>query len=250
METPDTIGQIRQLLPIYKKRKQQAIGFIREAFSIASRPYLALSGGKDGVAMLALVNQVANELRQDFVIWSHVSDASFPGTVEVIEQCAEIAGRELILDESPVSAYDVIRDAVRPFGKSGYFFDAIKSFVDVYKADLAFVGVRASESNRRRRAVKIHKHLFESHTAGHRWICYPLAWMDVEDVFGVAIEYGYPIHPIYYKIHPSGNCRNIRLGYTTAQDLLDKGSMVFIRQNYPDIFNRLIAASDNYARFV
>lgn len=34
----------------------------------------------------------------------------------------------------------------------------------------------------------------------------------------------------------------IRLGYITSRDLLNKGTAVFLRINYPDEFNRLAAA--------
>ena len=32
----------------------------------------------------------------------------------------------------------------------------------------------------------------------------------------------------------------IRLGYITSRDLLDKGTAVFLKLNYPDIYNKLI----------
>lgn len=246
IETPQVIGGIRAMMSAYKQRKERAFSIAKSAFDICERPYLALSGGKDAVATLAVVNEVANKVNREFVIWAHISDASFPGTRQVIEECAQISGRQLFLDESPVSAFDVIKDNISPFGKSGYFFDSIKQFVATYKADLTFLGVRAGESNRRGRALKFKGHLFQSKTAGERWICYPVAWMNVDDVFALAVEYGYPIHPIYTKNHPDG-VRAIRLGYVTSQDLMNLGTVTFIRDNYPDIYNKLVSSSERYS---
>lgn len=59
------------------------------------------------------------------------------------------------------------------------------------------------------------------------------------------MEYNAPIHPIYRKT-AIGTARNkfgedgfIRLGYLTSRDLLNKGTAVFIRLNYPDQWQKL-----------
>ena len=38
-----------------------------------------------------------------------------------------------------------------------------------------------------------------------------------------------------------GEASFIRLGYITSRDLLNKGTAVFLRINYPDEFNKLAA---------
>src|SRR5690606_18113599 len=135
----------------------------KQAFSQCKRPYVAVSGGKDSIAMLGIVDDVAKELGRDFEIWAHLSDASFPGTEETIRETCRIIGREPIIDWSPVSAFDVIdQGSKQQFGKKGYFFDAIKNYVETNNRDLVFIGVRAQESARRRRAVRIHGQIFQT----------------------------------------------------------------------------------------
>lgn len=234
------LGCLQLGLAIYKKRLETAKQYIQEAFTVSKTPYLSLSGGKDSVAMLAIVNDVATQIGRDFVIWAHVSDASYPGTIETLNECANISGRELVLDESPVSAFSVVRNNPKQFGKKGYFFDAISNFQLVRSVDLAFIGVRAKESKRRTKAAKSLGYLFESSVTGIRQVCcYPLIWFELEDVCAAIVQYGYPFHPIY-SIDPTVDNRKIRLGYVTAQDLMHKGTVSFIKRNYPDVYQKLI----------
>lgn len=198
-----------------------------------------MSGGKDSVAMLGVVNEAATEMGRDFEIWAHVSDASFPGTVETVINCAEITGRKLVLDESPVSAYDVIGQQSRQqFGKTGYFFDAIRTMTETH--DLVFVGVRAAESKRRAKAHRVHGHLFETAVPARIWKCHPIAEWGIDEVAAALHDYELPIHPIYRK-HPC-DTHSIRLGYITSLDLVERGTLMFLRKNYPAEYGKLIEA--------
>lgn len=235
-------------LPQFECRVRKAKDFAKQAFEISERPYLSISGGKDSVATAIIVNNVATQLNRDFILWAHVSDASFPGTTETIQAIATKINRKLILSESSVSAFDVLkaRNAVKAFGKSGYFFDAIREAVAAHEFDLAFVGVRASESARRKKAVKALGSLFRSeHT--NQWVCYPLSWFHVNDVFALILREDFPLHPIYFKRHPSGDCRHIRLGYLTAQDLMHRGTLAFIRDNYLEQYQKIIQARPEFS---
>lgn len=233
----------------YKNRIQIAKEKIKESFAICLNPYLSLSGGKDSIAMLALTEEIATEINRDYVIWSHVSDASFPGTMETINKCVEKTRRKLILEQSEISAFEILKDrfACQQFGKTGVFFDSIKKVEKIYNFDLAFVGVRAHESKRRMEAFKAHGFVFDSRGIK---ISNPIALLKTEDVFSVALQYDYPIHPVYYKKHPSGDYKNIRLGYLTAQDLLHKGTLSFIKYNYPEQYQKIITARPEFSCYV
>lgn len=240
------VGKIHQHTAQFRLRREQAEHFTHEAFAQFQTPYLALSGGKDSVAMLGVVDSVARSMGRTFELWTHVSDASFPGTIETVRACAEKTGRPLILDESPVSAFDVIgQQSAQHFGKTGYFFDAVAKQCATH--DLVFVGVRAAESKRRKHASLAHGHLFETHIPAHHWKCHPLCWWDVKDVAAALAYYDLPIHPIYEKFPTDIGA--IRLGYATALDLIEKGTLVFLRKNYPLLFLKLIQARPELRRF-
>ncbi len=244
------IGEVAMQLSSFKKKEDRAKQSIKDAFNRCENPYMAISGGKDSVAMAGLVNEVAKEMDRDFVLWGHLSDASFPATEEVIKLTGEKIGRKVIIDWSPVSAFDVVgRGSEVLFGKQGYFFDAIKNFVETEKKDLAFIGVRAYESKRRMKAVKVHGMNFESNVPTYCKICYPLAWYKLEDVAASIVKYDMPVHPIYFK-----KCIDkttwIRLGYVTATDLLNKGTAVFLKLNYPEMYRKLAEAYPEVKNYV
>lgn len=71
-------------------------------------------------------------------------------------------------------------------------------------------------------------------------------WFDIFDVAAALVKYEAPIHPIYSKM-PINNAVTssqleaefIRLSYTTSRDLLNKGTAVFLKVNYPEIYNKI-----------
>lgn len=232
----------------YRARLERARAAVREALATGRRAYVALSGGKDSVAMAAVVDGVAREAGADYALWAHVSDASYPGTEETCQEVAERLGRRLVLDRSPVSAFDVVGQQSRAaFGKSGYFFDAIGRWLDESGCGLAFVGVRAAESKRRRAACIAQGMIFETTVPRRHLKCHPLAWFGIRDVAAVIASEGMPLHPIYGKI--SLESKAIRLGYVTALDLVDKGTVAFLKLNYHDLYVRLVNAYPEAARY-
>lgn len=228
----------------YKTLKQKAIDICCECFEKADRPYLALSGGKDSVAMAFIVNEAAKKCGKDFRMWAHISDASFPGTLETCKAVSEMTGRVLDIYESEKSSFSFIGNKKKQsFGKSGIFFDSVRDYAR--DKDFVFVGVRAYESSRRMTAAKVHGQVFFSKSMGNVTVCHPILWFRLIDVAAALVEYNAPIHPIYRKA-PIKDYMNsfaedsfIRLGYITSKDLLNEGTAVFLRVNYPDKFNEL-----------
>lgn len=241
------IGRVRAKMVSYQRKKEQAIELCCQLLSDYQAPYLSLSGGKDSVAMCFLVDEAARECGKDFRIWTHLSDASFPGTEEICREVAMRLGRKLDVYRSSVSAFDGLdRKKKQSFGKSGVFFDSIREYAK--DKDLSFVGVRASESKRRANAARAHGQVFHSASMGNLMVCHPILWFRLEDVAALLSEYDAPIHPIYRKLQIAKGLNGmkedqfIRLGYITSKDLLNKGTAVFLKINYPDQFNRLANA--------
>lgn len=233
-------GRVRARMPHYRAKKDQAIRLCRECLDNSSSPYISLSGGKDSVAMAMLVRDAAGN--REVRLWSHVSDASFPGTMETCAAVSELTGFPLdIYDGTGMG--DISARKKQQFGKSGVFFDSVREYAK--DKDLAFVGVRAYESKRRMTAAKVNGPVYHSRSMGDVTICNPLLWFRLEDVAAVLWEYNAPVHPIYRKMQTNtgmnGFCEDmfIRLGYITSKDLLNKGTAVFLRVNYPDKFNAL-----------
>lgn len=227
----------------YQRRLADAQSIVRTALQGSARPCLNLSGGKDSIAMLAIVAPLAREMGIQVTAWGHFSDASFPDTLDVCQAATAKAGVLFTPDMCPVSAFDLVanRRYQQQFGKKGVFFDSIARHVRGNEIDLSFVGVRAKESKRRLTACKAHGPIFTTTVPTTQTICYPLIWFTVQDVFATLVSFDYPIHPIYFKLHERG-MEGIRLGYVTAQDLAHRGTVAFLKMNYPSLYNRLAHA--------
>lgn len=236
------IGEIWSGSEKFKKKLSDSIQLCEEQLKAHKKPYVALSGGKDSGVLVYVVNEASKKTNKGFRIWSHISDASFPGTVETINAIAQNIGSDVDFYESEKSAIKTLPETKerQKFGKSGVFYDSIREYAK--DKDLSFVGVRASESKRRKKAAKIKGRVFYSGSMGNVDVCYPLLWFRLEDIAAATVLYNIPMHPIYSKQpidmgkNQNGEDRFIRLGYVTSRDLIDKGTAVFLKINYPEIF--------------
>lgn len=247
-------GRLRLKMESYRRKKQKSIDLCAKCLMSHKSPYVSLSGGKDSVAMAFIVNEAANIAEKDFTIWTHLSDASFPGTEETCLNVAKRLNRKIDIDRCDQSAFDFLTmDRKQAFGKTGVFFTAIREYAK--SKDLSFVGVRANESKRRMQAAKAHGASFHSRSMGDCDVINPLQWFDIYDVAAALVEYDAPIHPIYQKRSVDvGNNANgepyfVRLSYITSKDLWEKGTLTFLRINYPDLYNKLISRLPDAARY-
>lgn len=247
-------GKLRSKMRAYQNKKLKAIDLCVEALESHADPYVALSGGKDSVAMAFIVNEAAEKCGKDFNLWVHLSDASFPGTEETCKMVSEMTRRNLDVSRCEQSAFELLTvDPVQAFGKSGVFFSEVRKYNKT--KDLAFVGVRAYESKRRMNAAKAHGSSFFSASMGDIDISNPIQWFDVYDVFAALYEFSAPIHPIYkMKSIDKGTNSNgepyfIRLSYITSKDLWSRGTLTFIKLNYPEIYSKLIEYCPDASRF-
>jgi 3'-phosphoadenosine 5'-phosphosulfate sulfotransferase (PAPS reductase)/FAD synthetase len=237
------LGKMYAKTDEFKRSLLRAQRIVEKALAQESNGYVAISGGKDSIAMLGVVASVCGK---SLPAWVHLSDASFPGTRETCEEACEKLGVELIVDESPVSAFDVIgQQSSKQFGKKGFFFDAIKKVCKKHR--LAFVGVRAAESKRRMQAAKAGP-IFESSVPAKHLKCHPILYFSIQDVFAAISYFDLPVHPIYFK-RPLSD-KPIRLGYITALDLLEKNTALFVKVNYPELYTKLEAAYPEVRRYV
>lgn len=247
-------GKLTSSSSAYQRKKRNAINVCVEQLATHDRPYVAISGGKDSVAMAFIVNEAAKIAGKDFTLWVHLSDASFPGTEEICREVSDKIGRQLDISRSERSAFESLSiEKVKSFGKEGVFFSEVKKYAK--DKDLSFVGVRASESKRRKKAAEGHGMVFHSTSIGNTDVVNPLQWFSIYDVFAVLYQYDAPIHPIYYKyVTATGNNSQkephfIRLSYVTSRDLWEKGTLFFLKVNYPDLYAKLIMHCPDAKRF-
>ena len=236
------LGRLNGRMPAHKRKVDRAVTECAKAMMEHEGAIMAsVSGGKDSVAMLPIIEQAAQISHRDYSIWGHVSTASFPETRETIREAGRRMGRQVILDECPFDAFEVVgKGSAQKYGKKGYFADSIARVYREMGVGIGFVGVRAGESKRRSKAIARLGYGFDSRTYGKQvHIVYPLAYMSVTDVFSLLVVNDLPIHPIYGKFAVGD--LPIRLGYVTAVDQMDGDAALFLHVNYPDLYNRLAA---------
>ena len=239
------IGRLHSQSARFKEKWKKAVLLCAEQLTAHQSAYVACSGGKDSNVLVYLVAEAAKTAGKSFKVWSHISDASFPGTEETVKKVCEAAGVTPDIFHSPYSAFERVSTdkQKRAFGKSGAYFDSVREFAK--DKDLCFTGVRAFESKRRMRAARVKGQVFRSESMGHIDCCYPLLWFRLEDIAAATYKFSIPVHPIYRKQpidmgkNSNGEDRFIRRGYITPRDLLDKGTVVFLTVNYPDILKKL-----------
>ncbi len=200
------IGAIRAQSPKFAAKWEQAVDLCSGLLRESQNPYVSISGGKDSGVRARAVTEAARRTGATFRCGTQLSDAAFPGTEETVRAIVGMTGMPLDIFKSPVSAFDYLaeNDARRQFGKSGVFYESIREYAR--DKDLSFVGVRASESKRRRKAANVNGQVFRSVSMGDVLVCYPILWFTLEDIAAATEAYNIPLHPIYDK--QAISCKN------------------------------------------
>lgn len=244
------LGNIHKDTRLFKRNLDRAINIALSALKIAKNPCVNISAGKDSIAMLAVVSEAAIKINKSFKAWIHISDASYPETIETAKKACELCDVELLISESPISAFSIdFSNEVKKFGKEGVFFSEIKKNIETNNFDVVFIGNRMHESKRRLKACLGNGAIYNTTVPTKHICCTPIMFYKLEDVAATIQYFNLPLHPIYEKWHDKGFDK-IRLGYITAQDLQEFGTIVFLKKNYPQIFNKLSKFNPNVRKYV
>lgn len=228
---------------VHGRRVARAQHVVREWLERCSRPYIAVSGGKDSVAMLHLVQSVAEDPVP--VMW-HDSGVEWPGVDRIIARL-QGAGliRELITVRPDVDVIALKRRQERGEISAGTkdriaLFDPIARAVSERGFDAAAIGLRKEES-RGRHIDRIMHGLIHANRSG-LLRCTPIADWTWRDVFAYTAYHRLPLHPIYsaplYHLEHRGR---IRLSWWLSTDHYRHGEMHWVRLVYPEIDQKIRA---------
>jgi phosphoadenosine phosphosulfate reductase len=223
-----------------------------------ARPYVACSGGKDSVAMLHLVQEVARRIRARGgnelveVMW-HDSGVEWPGTAEVFErlQAAGLVERlHVVRPEEDVVALkrrQLLGQITAERKDDLALFRPIRRFLSfppeprTLPFDGVALGLRSEESSGR--AVSRATHGLVYQRGDGMLVCQPLADWSWRDVFAYVATHRLPLHPIYSAplLHLEHRGR-IRLSWWASTDHHRHGELAWVKANFPDLYTRLVAA--------
>lgn len=242
-----------RLVP-HRSRVERAVDVTAAWLVACQRPYVAVSGGKDSVAMLAIVQDAAQRIgRPPIDVMWHDSGVEWPHVPEVFdrlralglvhtlhivrpdEDVLELKRRQMA---GELSAWK--KDELALFGP-------LRRYAEAHRLDAMALGLRSGESAGR--AVSRATHGLTYRRTGGMLVCTPIADWLWQDVFAFIAARRLPLHPIYsaplLQLEHRGR---IRLSWWASTDHHRHGELTWVRVNYPQIFARLCAALPGVGR--
>lgn len=179
----------------HRKRVETARQVITDALARSRRPYVAFSGGKDSTCMLHLVLQQAPGVT--VFHW----DYGWYFIPRWLEQ-------EFVDNARAIGATNLIVRATgspKPYFGLSEMFGVINELFVKQGYDLAFVGLRAEESLKRKRRIARQQSLIAIRE------CWPIAEWTWKDVWAYIFNHNLPYASVYGRYAPLVGLENVRL---------------------------------------
>lgn len=227
----------------FKRRVAGAMRRIRDIDDEGLPLFLALSGGKDSVALAGML--VECDVYPHAV---HVhTELNTPGTLDVVDATIAMLGLSLDVWEPEHDVWELLR--IEPADKRDELFDKassgslLVSYTYAHHEQWAgsWTGMRAEESRGRMLNARARGALYQLKIDG-KWIAQPLLWLSPQDVLAYALDRGLPIHPHYRRAYE-------RFGATPERSRVDclvtppgvaaLGAHAEARVLYPDLWARI-----------
>lgn len=186
----------------FKRKVQNALNVIRKAITIADKPYVAVSGGKDSLTVLHLVLQI----KPDVEVW-HWDHGPYlmPRDIEkeIVKTIFSMCNpKQVVLESSPRLAEEAARWDYKRWYRA--FYGTLNRVAKERGWDLAFLGIRAEESYRRK--VK-----YDFFVSGETTICCPIFDWSWRDVWAYVISSGIKYPKVYDRLIELVGWKNARL---------------------------------------
>lgn len=242
----------------HKRRWDKACAEARKALAVADPWYCALSGGKDGVALAAVVREACGP---DIMLAHAHTDLNTPGMLETAEATAEALDMDLDVFEPEEdiwhwlrawpAAYSLREPQHRlEFDKlfaSGNMLVAYQ-YANGYTG--AFSGMRAEESRGRRMNRIFRGHLYQL-SKDASWMAQPIVDWSARDVFACCVSHGLPIHPYYrlaleqFDLDPESPGSRVDM-VIPHESATRSETTLACRVLYPDLYRRIVAVRPEF----
>lgn len=193
----------------HKQRVAQSVAIIQRALRDATSPYIAFSGGKDSVVLLALVERITGGVTAH---WTD-DELEYPETIAMMEALSDQLLFVTTLGTHEHAGW------FTPWTDAPYWRDPLPGAVrktmpaDDYMAtlghDLTFTGIRAEESRKRRDWLTFARGQFDVPglypvNSGTGMRCTPLIDWTVDDVWGYTYAHDLPVNAVYARLSEIG----------------------------------------------
>lgn len=216
-------------LPTFKKKVEQAKDIIKQALEIAPA-YVAVSWGKDSVAMLHLCQQIQPDIKTIFLT---------DGEQENFGNYSEVIQSYLANNPTNYLEMDIIGDRVP------HKFNTAKLWEDY---PVAFQGLRLEEGGKRKFSLRKYGYLHKLSNNSYR-IC-PLIYWTWKDVWAYIVINDLPYLNIYdhwvnadkstsrscnLLAKEPGNTKAVETGRIAKLRLLNPEYYNYLQENYPHL---------------
>jgi phosphoadenosine phosphosulfate reductase len=192
----------------FRARLVSALAITDLALATARRPYVAVSGGKDSLVVMALALRVKPEID---LLWSD-DELEYPETVAFMDILRSLAGDQLRVTLGYARHAGWFRPWRRKPAWRAPFPDAIRVGCDVddwmgrRAYDLTLLGTRASESRKRRDWLVSAGHTYTVSSGTGKRCCPIWDWTE-DDVWGLIAGWGLPYNTAYDRLDAIGISR-------------------------------------------
>jgi len=201
---------------------------------------VAVSGGKDSVAMAHLVVYHMRHLAEPDPVLLHTdSGLELRESRPVCERLADVLGVQLHVAKGADAA-----ELKREMGKAAEKVEDELCIIRPAREALAelgakveFVGLRMAESKRRHMLIGSRGPVIDNKRYGCG-VAWPMRSWSGADVFAYCDEYDLPLHPAYsVDLGTPRNERRVSWAYDSSFD--SKGAVEFLRRYDPALYHRL-----------
>lgn len=233
-------------LPIFQRTVQRAEQRVSEWLTKVTRPYVAYSGGKDSICILALVRaqtlppvpavyfdaqctfpEVETLLAQDPYLLKYPADEPF---LDTLTRCG-LSGQAVEEETMRTTVYGPIARLL-----AEYHFDGV------------CYGLRAEESRGRALNAYTRGAVFQYKRDG-LWACQPIWDWTYMDVWAFIVSRNLSYCGTYDKLWDARQ-EDQRISYWAGETKRRYGRYAWLKRNYPSLWNQLVAAMPEASAYV
>lgn len=216
----------------FQRKVDMARERVREWLGHVSNPYVAFSTGKDSTCILSLVR----EQRAETPAVYFDADCAYPESVSLLGQITNLI--KFLTDEPFLDS--LVRLGLRtPFDDTmqTLVYGPVKRLMAQYEFDGMCYGLRAEEASGRRKHALSRGAVFW-HKRDSVWACMPVWDWVYQDVWAYIVTNSLSYCGVYDKLWDLPII-NQRICYWAAGPPRQWGRFSWLKQHYPELFNRL-----------
>lgn len=219
------VYRLHAKLPVYRRQVTKSHEIIKEFLTTSKNPYIAWSTGKDSTACIGLVREHKN-----IVAVNHDNGVELPDNYLVLKQMDNIIvhkSESLFLDLMNEYGFESSKLRKRNF---------VKEFESIGGYDGVVLGLRKQESAVRKRYIN--KPIYQRKDG--MWVCLPILYWKLDDVFAYLLQKNLPIHPLYTReSHQPFEHRRVGGFISSRNRGAEYGRFVWLREQYPELWQEI-----------